>query len=198
MADDCCRLVGNLVLSGIFSSECVTSVSLNAKPEIIKECGGEVLYGPTIGSVSVSGYADDEIHVGCPGQAAVSIPWVRRYDCDSSPSTVHFIPSGQGASHVAGDVGGLATLNTSLGRAYVNLSASSQSGPVSIYMETEQEDGYGLRYTGNPLSFDTRDSLVFSNFGIGDGDMYLQNFSLELNPGELPVATYSFAFSITD
>lgn len=198
MADDCCKLVGNLQLSGVFSWGCVTSVSLNAKPEIIKECGGEVLFGPTIGSVSVSGYAASEIHVGCPGKAGVSIPWVRRFDCDSSPSIVYFISAGQGASYVAGDVGGLATLSTPFGRSYNSLSASSQSGPVSIYMETEQEDGYGLSYSGNPLSFDTGNSLIFSNFGVGDGDMYLQNFSLELNPGELPVATYSFAFSIIE
>ena len=60
MADDCCKLVGNLDLSGIFSGKCVTSISLNAKPEIIKECGDEVLYGPTIGSISISGYASND------------------------------------------------------------------------------------------------------------------------------------------
>jgi len=198
MANGCCKLVGNLQLGGIFLGKCVTSISMNAKPEIIKECGGEVLYGPTVGSVSVSGYATNAIHVGCPGKSGVSIPWVRRYDCDSSPSTVYFIPSGRGASYVSGDVGALATLEIPLGRSYNSLSASSQSGPVSIYMETAQEDGYGLSYSGDPLSFNTADYLVFSNFGVGAGDMYLQNFSLEVNPGEIPMATYSFMFYISD
>ena len=198
MADECCKLVGNLQLGGIFTNKCVTSVSMNAKAEIIKECGGEVLYGPTIGSVSVSGYATNVIHVGCPGKSGVSIPWVRRYDCDSSPSVVYFIPSGHGASFVAGDVGNLATLEVPLGRSYNSLNASSQSGPVSIYMETAQEDGYGLSYSGDPLPFNTDDYLVFSNFGVGAGDMYLQNFSLEVNPGEIPMATYSFMFYISE
>ena len=198
MADNCCMLVGNLKLGGIFFNKCVTSVSMNAKPEIIKECGGEVLYGPTVGTVSVSGYATNDIHVGCPGKSGVSIPWVRRYDCDSSPSRVYFIPGGRGASYVSGDVDSLARLEIPLGRSYSNLNASSQSGPVSIYMETSQEDGYGLSYSGNPLSFSTSNYLVFSNFGVGDGDMYLQNFSLEVNPGEIPVATYSFVFYISD
>jgi hypothetical protein len=196
MADDCCKLSGNLNINGIFAGKCVTSVSMNAKPEIIGQCGGEVLFGPTIGTVSVTGYATDLQHQGCPGRAGVSIPWIRKYDCENN--ILHFIPNGEGASYIAGDVENLARLRIALGRSYPSISASSQSGPATVYMETFQEDGYGLIFSGDPLSIDTSQQLVFTNFGIGDGDMYLQNFSVEFSPGELPIASYSFAFSIVD
>jgi len=198
MAEDCCKLVGNLEIGGIFSGSCVTSVSVNAKPEIIGQCGDSVLYGPTIGSVSVAGYATDHLHTGCPGRAGVSIPWLRRYDCSVGVNAVYFISNGQGSSYIAGDVENLATLAIPLGRAYPSISASSSSGPASVYMSTSQEDGYGLVYTGGPLSIDTSATIEFANFGVGAGTMYLQNFSVDFNPGEIPTATYSFAFSIED
>lgn len=192
MASPCCNLVGNLNLN---LNGCIISVNMNARTEIVKECGTEALLGPTIGTVSVTGYAKDSIHVGCPGRAGVSLNWMRRYDCDTNE--VFMIPSGKGSSFVAGDVDGLASLIVSTGRKYPSISASSSSGPTSIYMVTEQEDGYGLVYSGNPISFNSESDVIFNNFGIGSGPMYLQSFNLELNPGELAVASYSFAFTIT-
>jgi hypothetical protein len=200
MAEDCCKLVGNLTLTGL--DGCITSVNVNSKSEIIKECGGEILLGPTTGTVSITGYvvtpnnSDSGVHTGCPGRAGVSIPWVRRYDCEKDD--LYLISSGQGSSFVAGDVDGLASLVYSTGRSFPSLNASSTSGPATIYMETEQEEGYGLDYRGGPISFDTRDELIINNFGVGTGPMYLQNFSVEFNPGEIPTATYSFLFVIND
>jgi len=39
---------------------------------------------------------------------------------------------------------------------------------------------------------------VISNFGVGSGDMYLQNFSLEASPGNFPTVSYSFLFTISE
>lgn len=195
MPENCCKLVGNLLLD---IPGCIISISVNSRTEIIKECGGTVLIGPSTGTVSITGYVYENaaIHNGCPGRAGVSIPWIRRYDCDSN--VVYMIPAGQGSSYVAGDVAGLASLITSTGRSFPAINASSASGPSSVYMETTQEDGYGLVYAGGPIGFDTRDTMVFGNFGVGEGSMYLQNFSVDFNPGEVPTASYSFAFVIAD
>ena len=196
MADDCCKLVGNLTIDGL--DGCITSVNVSSRSEIIKECGGEILIGPSTGTVSITGYVSPSpsIHTGCPGRAGVSIPWVRRYDCDDD--IVYLIPAGQGSSFIAGDVEGLATLATATGRTFPSISASSTSGPCTVYMETAQEDGYGLIYAGGPISFDTRNVLIISNFGVGEGPLYLQNFSVEFSPGEIPSATYSFLFVMND
>jgi len=202
MADDCCRLVGNLELD---LEGCIISVNSSTRPEIIKKCGGEILVGPTMGTVSITGYAvtstqqDSGIHTGCIGKAGVSIPWVRRYDCDLN--VVYFIPAGEGASYVAGPVETLASIpgGQSTGRKYSTINANAGSGPATVYMETEQEDGYGLIYTGGPIPFDTSSTLEYDNFVIDNGPiLYLQSFSLDMNPGEIPIASYSFAFSITD
>ena len=200
MAENCCKLVGNLTIDGI--AGCITSVNVSSRSEVLRECGGELLIGPTTGTVSITGYAvestegDSGIHTGCPGRAGVSIPWVRRYDCDND--VLYLISGGQGSSFVAGDIEGLAALVIGTGRSFPSISASSTSGPASVYMETSQEEGYGLDYGGGPISFDTRAELLISNFGVGEGPLYLQNFSLEMNPGEIPTASYSFLFVIND
>jgi hypothetical protein len=202
MAEDCCKLVGNLILSDL--GGCITSVNVSSRSEIIKECGGEILLGPTTGTVSITGYAvistdnDSGIHTGCPGRASVSIPWVRRYDCDGEPDTLYLISAGQGSSSLAGDVQDLADLNIRTGRSFPTISANSTSGPSSVYMETSQEEGYGLTYVGAPIAFDTETELIIANFGVGEGPLYLQNFSVEFNPGEIPTASYSFMFVIND
>jgi hypothetical protein len=200
MAENCCKLVGNLTIDGI--DGCITSVNVSSRSEILRECGGELLIGPTTGTVSITGYAvestqnDSGIHTGCPGRAGVSIPWVRRYDCEDD--VLYLIAGGQGSSFIAGDIEGSASLVIPSGRSFPSISASSTSGPSTVYMETSQEEGYGLDYKGGPIAFDTRDELIIANFGVGEGPLYLQNFSVEFNPGEIPSATYSFLFVIND
>jgi len=200
MAENCCKIVGNLTIDGI--DGCITSVNVSSRSEILRECGGEILIGPTTGTVSITGYAvtstenDSGIHTGCPGRAGVSIPWVRRYDCDQD--ILYLIAGGQGSSFIAGDIENSATLNIATGRSFPSISASSTSGPATVYMETFQEEGYGLNYTGGPIAFDTREELIINNFGVGEGPLYLQNFSVEFNPGEIPTASYSFLFVIND
>jgi len=192
MADDCCKLVGNLKLPEALG--CITSVNVSSKLEIIKKCGTEILTGPTTGTVSITGYATESIHVGCPGRAGVSIPWIRKYDCEAGNDTVYMIPGGQGSSFVAGDVESLAALKIGSGRSFISISANSTSGPATVYMETSQEDGYGLDYDGGPIPFDTETNLIILSAGQLPAPLYLQNFSVEFNPGSIPTATYSFLF----
>lgn len=189
---ECCQLVGNL---SIGETGCYISINTSCSTEIINACGDDTpLCGPTTQSVTLAGYAADSIHVGCPGRAGVSLPWVRKYDCDNNK--VHFLFAGKGQSYVAGDVGGLATLDTAVGcvPSSVSFSASSTSGPTSIYMTTSQENGYGLKYTGNPISFTTTKEGTIIDLNVGDieGTFYLQTFNLDLQPGQLPVANYTF------
>ena len=64
-------------------------------------------------------------------------------------------------------------------------------------MKTDRTDGYGLSYSREILTFNTSNSLVFPNFGVGEGSMYLQNFNLNAQPGQVPTVSYSFLFVIT-
>ena len=195
MAESCCKLVGGLNVEA--GEGCIISISMNSSTESSK-IGDNIIVGPTIGTVSISGYASTEFHTGCPGRAGVSIPWIRKFDCDENE--VYFIYAGAGKSFVYGDVGGLASLVASVGREYRMLNANISSGPATIYSDDVQEDGYGLRYIGGPISFTADDDSIpiLENFGYGIGDMHMQNFSLELSPGNLPIASYSFVFGFAE
>ena len=198
--NDCCKLVGNLSIGDL--DGCITSVNVSSRGEILAKCGETLLLGPSTGTVSITGYAvevtanDSGLHTGCPGRAGVNIPWVRRYDCDNN--ITYLISAGEGTSYVAGDVQDLATLNIATGRAYPTINANSSSGPATVYMETSQEEGYGLTYDGGPISFNTENDMTIANFGVGDGTLYLQNISVEFNPGEIPTASYSFMFIVSE
>jgi len=195
--NECCQLVGNLSLSGF--NGCITSINVSANTEVIAQCATPQI-GPTIGNVSLTGYASTTPYVGCPSQAGVSINWLRKYDCEND--IVYFINSGQGSSFMSGTFDGIGyvSLNMNIGRAYNVINANSSSGPTSLYLSAERREGYGLNYSGQIFSFDTSSlsSLVISNFGVGSGDMYLQNFSLEASPGNFPTVSYSFLFTISE
>ena len=196
---ECCKLVSTYPIT---HNKCIVSISVNSSTPSTKveEC---FVIGPTIGSVTMSGFATTDLHTGCRGRAGVSIPWIRKYDCDKD--IVHFLFSGGGKSYIAGDVEGTATLNESVVAPYKVISASSASGPTSLYMDEEQTDGYGLIYTGDPEPFDSttlEDSSTFgSSFASSIGlpssyNLFLQSFSVDFAPGEMPMANYSFAFTV--
>lgn len=189
---ECCQLVGNLSIS---DPGCYISVNTSCSTEITNVCGDDTpMCGATTQTISLSGYANNAIHVGCPGKAGVSIPWIRKYDCDLNK--VHFLFSGEGQSYTSGDVGGLVDIHHTVSCAPTSaaFSASSSSGPASIYMQTTQINGYGLIYGGNPISFTTSKDSTTINLNIGNisGLFYLQTFNLDLQPGQLPVANYTF------
>jgi hypothetical protein len=245
MAGECCKVVGNLNLcAGNVDLGCVLSVNISSRLEILKKCGNDLLVGSILGTVSITAYATSSIYTGCPSKANVSIQWLKRLDCDRD--NTYFIAAGEGPSAIAGNIRNgttlyyvdgtgkeidVAVLNTSLGREYGTISASSSSGPAAIYMHTTQVDGYGLTYVGGPIAFDTsieadptnpetnrtanvegRNVTVYStilpSLGVrngsnceplcGDSVLYLQSFSLDMNPGEIPIASYSYNFVIDD
>jgi len=188
----CCQLVGNIDPVG----EYVLSVQIKSDTEMSK-VGRTLIVGPTVGSVVVTGYATRHIHKGCPGRAGVTIPWMKKYDCDRNE--VHLIFMGAGRSYISGDVESLASVYNGVVR-YPILNASAASGPTAMYEDTDQLDGFGLRYSGRPYSFDTSYSngVRISMGGVGNSNMYLQSFSLQCNPGQVPIATYNLIFINTN
>lgn len=188
MADNCCQLVGNLYLGG---GACIISVSTSCSAEISKPCGpGTILFSGAVETVSIAAYASTIIHRGCPGKAGVSIPWIRKYDCMADKT--YFIFSGEGESYVAGAGSNVASVNYAAPDTCAAISASSSSGPQSIYMQTTQTNGYGLNYSGGPFSFNTGSAEGnVLNLGYTLGTGYLQNFSYDCQPGQLPVANYT-------
>lgn len=187
---DCCQLAGNLVVG----KGCYISANTSCSTEITNACGDDTpLAGPTTQTITLAGYASSTVHIGCPGRAGVSIPRITKYDCVNDE--VYFLFAGEGQSYVAGDVEGLASINNTVDApSSSSFSASSSSGPTSIYMETSQENGYGLNYSGDPISFTTTKEGTTVNLNIGNigGGFYLQSFSLDMQPGQLPVANYTF------
>jgi len=196
MPTTCCQIVGDLKLN---LDACITSINVSSNTETFWLCE-EVKLGPTIGTLSVTAIASEELYQGCASKAGVSISWLRKYDCNDGADKVYFINNGEGQSHISGENGGLVAINNSTHRIYPVISANSSSGPTSFYMQTDREDGFGMTYTGAPWAFNTanEDSIIFDNFGVGSGDLYLQSFDLTLTPGEFPTASFSFMFFITD
>lgn len=199
MAELCCQMVGDLQLD-LGLSGCIISFSTNCSTEVVVACSqeSEPLEGPTTGSISIVGYASSEIWRGCPSRAGVSIPFIRKHDCDLNK--VYFISvKGQGQSFYTGEAKRYVTLKKTLPTSCESLSASSQSGPASIYSRSMQINGYGMSYDGDPIRFDTEedpDGPIISLGGVfSDKKCYLQNFSLELQPGQLPTASYSLVYS---
>jgi len=187
----CCQLVGNLNVG----DPGIISVQVRSDTEMSK-AANSIIVGPTIGSVTISAYATKELHLNaCPGRAGVSINWIRKYDCDSDQ--VHFLFAGAGKSYISGDVENLASIpNRQSVVTYGVVNASAASGPTALYEKSTQTDGYGLVYAGAPFSFSTNDegAVIIPFKGINVGNLYLQNFSLQCTPGQVPTATYSLLF----
>jgi len=198
---DCCKI------AGYFPTEQDRLISVDSKSGTsVVEIGGILHEGSTQGVATVTAYASFDFYVGCAGSAQVNIPWMTRYDCDNDQ--VHFIFKGAGQSSIIGDV------DTSLVRipanneviSYRHVKASSASGPFSLYNDDLQRDGYGLIYNGPPWAFNTtiesscviQGNTIYQPAGetLEWGPLYIHSFSINFNPGELPVATYGFVFTI--
>jgi hypothetical protein len=192
MAETCCQLVGdlNLGLDG-----CVISVNMSTTTEVVTACGDQALEGPTIGSVNLSAYADNNVWIGCPSRAGVNTQFIRKYDCENDK--IYFIFAGRGQSFYTGEADRFVTLDQVLNNNNESISASSSSGPSSLYMRTTQVNGYGMSYAGAPISFDTSaEGTEISLGGIFSGNTYyLQSFSFEAQPGQLPIVSYSLVYS---
>ena len=194
MVEDCCKLVGNLELG---LSECIISVSTNCNTEIIAACVDELKEGASTLTVNLAGYASDIVWKNCPARAGVSISYVNKYDCEND--IVHVIAVNKGQSFKVGPVEELGVeLLDELPTTCVALSASSSSGPTSLYTEATQTNGYGLSYSGQPFSFSTSSSAsLVKNLGSKLGqNFYLNSFNIEAQPGQLATASYTFVKSL--
>ena len=202
MADDCCNLTGQfpITLDG-----CVISMNTSSKAQFSQLCSDDaVVMGPVVGTLSMTAYASNTIHKDCPAGAGVSIPWVLKYDCDND--ILYYIFAGQGESYVFGPIGSYASLSITPTPepSYLHINASAGSGPATLYTKTCRKEGYGLSYRGSPISFSTSSegditysaSDIISGLGAVDNILYLQSFSVELTPGSIPVASYSFVFRV--
>jgi hypothetical protein len=202
MATECCTLVGGFEIN---IPGCFISASTSSKAEFVKLCGDQVLTGPAVGSLSLSAYVGESIYVGCSANAGVSMPWISKYDCIND--TTHFLFGGEGNSYTSGDsgdIGAYATKNYSSNLRFLSINANASSGPASFVQSVCREEGYGLNYSQGPISFNTANQaeLVMpspiNDLGAVDGLVYLQSFSLELSPGNIPTASYSFIFAVGD
>jgi len=181
----CCQLVGNLQIG----SGCLLSISTSGGAEASRPCGidSPVLFSGASKTTSITAYAGTSIHVGCPGRAGVTISWIKKYDCIGNK--IYYIFSGEGESYVSGEASLVATV-INVAATTKAISASSASGPFSIYMDSSQTVGFGLNYSGGPFSFNSGAVGSMIDFGIDSG--YLQSFSYECQSGQVPIASYTF------
>jgi hypothetical protein len=181
----------------------IISASLRTNKNIILTEGGVLLFGPTLGDLSITAYAPLPIStfISCPGRAGVSYEWDQRLDCDSySYVKPIFIPRGKDKAYTEGDVpaGQISMIKYN---DYTTFEASAASGPFTVYFKNDHSDGYNFYYSGVPLSVTPnsgKQSTVVSFLsGIlpGGSDLYLTNFSWEYNPPNIPTVSYSFIFS---
>lgn len=192
MANACCYLVGAYEIT----TPGIISISTRSSTET-SMLGDNLVVGPTIGNVSVTAYAGEVIHEGCPAKASVSIPWLRKYDCDTN--TIHFIFNGEGNSSITGPLDNIATINKPAAN-YSILNASASSGPASIYDEVTQYDGYGLTYVKGPWDFNTsnEDELLIDTTISTFEPMYLTSFTYSATSGQFPTVSYDFVFTINN
>ena len=181
-----CKLAGTLALT----PNLIVSINVSANADV-SYLDGQLITGPTIGTVNIVGYADTNIYVGEMGRAGVSIEWARKYDCDND--IVYLLFSGA-KGYITGGASAYASLVESV--ASVNsINASVASGPSVPYDDSNISIGMGLNYNGSPVSISVSNTGPPSVVSIGGmSDLYLQNFSLECNPGQVPMANYSFVF----
>jgi len=205
MAVDCCNIVA------YYPTNKDNLISVDSRSGTDATLIGGVLHpGATQGVATISAYPSDQLYRGCHASAKVDLPWISKYDCDADK--MHYIYKGAGRSSVIGDY---SETSGDLGLevyipdgneldTYRYLKASASSGPMSLYTDELQTDGYGLVYKGLPWSFNTMDegtltierSDIESDGGSTNwGPIHLQSFNINFNPGELVVVTYSFSFT---
>jgi hypothetical protein len=184
----------------------IISANLRTNTDVIVTEGGLVLYGPAFGDLSVTAYAllesDDEL--GCPGKAGVSYNWDKRYDCDTpyNDIQVYFIPRGRSRSYRDGDVTNKISLTPLVN--YKFFSASAASGPYTPYLLQEHTDAYNFIYTGSPISIVLADAYNNKHVGLFDdilptgSHLYLQSFSWNFVPPNVPTVSYSFLFTYSE
>lgn len=196
MGDGCCHLVGNFFIdTGLSMPGCIVSVNNTINTEFNDNSCGGISEGPRIGTLNISGYVDGTIYTGCPARAGVQVLWMRKYLCDED--TTLFIYLGPGRSFMQDSASEYVSLGKESTSKTVTMSASSQSGPSTLFSINEQTEGLGMTYSRGPIVFstDSESGCIMANMGVGTGSYYLQTFNIELVPGSIPIASYTFAYN---
>jgi hypothetical protein len=200
-----CHVAGEFPILGSLG---IISANLRTNVDVVVTEGGLVLYGPAFGDLSISAYAplsDNERNsLGCPARAGASFNWDRRYACDDTGGNiaVYFIPRGKIRSYKEGEVTGNITM-TEIVR-YPFFSASAGSGPATPYLIEDHVDAYNFSYSGGPIPISPSDATHEKSLSIFGGilptgsRLYLQSFSWEYTPPNVPNVSYSFLFSYSE
>ena len=199
MPENCsCNIAANFPVLG---ADGVISAGLRTNTNITVTEGGLVLYGPTVGDLSVTAYGRHDTSLRCPGRAGSSYSWNQRLSCENGELTIYFIPGGKSKAYTEGDVISDIRMTEIDRLTYEMFSASAASGPTSVYLRTTHKDGYDLSYSGPPLFFDadvateTFNKGIFSSILPTGSEIYLSSFSWNYEPPNIPTVSYSFIFS---
>lgn len=198
MGVECCRLTSQLDCTPY----CLTSVNNSISTDLNTVCGPEyIIKGPTIGNLSISGYALDHIYTGCPAKASVSITWIRKFDCDAYITYFLFQRGGQASVVAPDEISDQVTLYNEQATG-IAMSASVGGSPVNMYTYDTEHIGTGLSYQGDPIEFTTENEgigVILTNFlicGLQIEEAYLTNFEITYTPGEVPIASYTFIYEV--
>lgn len=182
----------------------IVSANINGSTVVELSESGLVLLGMTVNQLSISAYAFEpgsDMYLGatCPLQAQASIPWVQKYDCMTD--TVHFIPKTGSKASISGGtssggIPGVVYLSCDPNVVSEQFSASAQSGPATPYISNDRKDGWGLVFNGRPIFINSGSTQPY-NIVLGGTTYrcYLQSFSLNINPPNPSMVSYSFVFT---
>ncbi len=193
----------------ILGSLGIISANLRTNTEVTLTAANTPLYGATTGDLSITAYAPlsaaERNSLTCPSKAGVNYNWERRYECDvGSRLIVHLIPRGGIKAYKEGPVTSKISMTTVKG--YTSFSASASSGPTTPYIYNTHNDGYNFAYTGDPIKVSANDGKyaktleIFSAGQIPElagAEFYLQSFSWDYTPPNVPTVTYSFLLSFS-
>jgi len=183
----------------------LTSVILKTNANFSVTEGGLVMYGPTMGDLSITAYAPLKSgeHLTCPGRAQTSFNWTQKIDCDVNPMKVYFIPTGRSQASTDGDVTEKINMQTiGNGQPYDSIEAISANGPATASLVLVHMDGYDLTYTGSPIKVtidsnkESTEIAFLKNILPDDSELYMNNFSWSYDPiNIIPTVSYSFIFN---
>lgn len=170
----------------------IISANLRSNTQIIITSELQILIGPSLGELSITGYAATGEIFECPGRAGVSYEWVQKYDCLADK--IYFVPRGGDRAYIEGEVSSSVDITSIL--TSTGFSASASSGPHTVYLDSRHEDGHSFSYSAGPIAVTGRDvDLSIISSLLPNGDAYLTTFSWEQTPPNIPTVSYSFIFA---
>jgi hypothetical protein len=89
------------------------------------------------------------------------------------------------------------SLECSPGIVSKSVDANASGGPASPFFLSDREDGYNLKYAGNPIAIESGKPQMYTiSLGfVGTIEAFLQSFSLTVSPPDVARVQYSFVFS---